>query len=276
MENKVKYGLKNVHYAVITEAGSVVLYDTPVHVRGAVNIVLNAVGEKVKFPADDTEDYFAENVNNGYDGTLEMALIPDEFRVAVLGDEIDANGALIENANASVKRFALMFEFDGDVKKTRHVLYNVLVNRPNIEGATRSNTKEPKSETLAIEARPAADTSDVKAKVKQGETPYDTFYTTVYLKNAVNNIPDETTLTFDKASPADITVGVTSSGTTEVKNVLLDGTPIAGIHLTVAGEDVTIAQSVFAALDLGSYTVKVEFTKGNAVTVTVAVTDTTP
>jgi len=34
---------------------------------------------------------------DGYTGSLEMALIPDEFRVDVLGDELDANGALIEN-----------------------------------------------------------------------------------------------------------------------------------------------------------------------------------
>jgi hypothetical protein len=87
----------------------------------------------------------------------------------VLGDTIDSNGALVENANATVKKFALMFEFDGDAKKTRHVLYNVLATRPGIEGTTRSNTKEPKTDSLEIEVRPAIDTSDVKAKVKQGD-----------------------------------------------------------------------------------------------------------
>jgi len=29
------------------------------------------------------------------------------------------NNAIIENANATVKRFALMFEFDGDDKKAK-------------------------------------------------------------------------------------------------------------------------------------------------------------
>lgn len=271
MDNKVKYGLKNVYYSVITLTNNVPSYATPVHIPGAVNIALSAVGEKVKFPADDQEDYFAENVNNGYDGSLEMALVPDGFRVDVLGDEIDANGALIENTNASVKRFALMYEFDGDAKKTRHVLYNVLANRPNIEGATRSNTKEPKSETLEVEARPAADTSDVKAKVKQGDAGYDTFFTAVYLKNAVTNTaaaPD----TFSKAVPADVLVDVTStSPTNAVKSVYMDGTPVGFANLSISGVDVTLDQAYVGTLTNGSHTILIEFTQGNAVSVALTV-----
>jgi phi13 family phage major tail protein len=279
MGNKVKFGLKNVYYSVISEALGVVAYGTPARIPGAVNLSLSAAGEKVKFPADDIEDYFSENTNNGYDGSLEMALIPDHFRTDVLGDEVDSNGALIENANATVKRFALLYEFDGDVNKTRHVMYNVLANRPKIEGATRSNKKEPKSETLDIEARPAVDTSDVKAKVKQGDVGYDTFFSAVYLKNAPTNTVEEATTDteFDKYDPADIAIDVTSTDVTNtVKNVLLDGVPIAGVNLTVTGVDVAIAQAVFAGLDEGDHTVAVEFTKGNSVAVTVTVTDTTP
>ncbi|MGI6074732.1 MAG: major tail protein, partial [Fermentimonas sp.] len=245
---------------------------TPKRIPGAVNLTLDAAGESVQFYADDSV-YFEENTNDGYTGSLEIALIPDEFRVDVLGDELDANGALIENKNAKAKHFALMFEFDGDAKKMRHVLYYVLASRPSVSGSTRTNTKEPQTETLNITARPAPDTGDVKAKVPQGETPYNDFYTAVYLKNAVTNTPDETALTFDKNSPDDITVAVTSSGTTAVKNVLLDGVPIGGAYLTVAGEDVTIDQAVFADLEESSYTVTVEFTRGNAVAVTVNVAD---
>ena len=273
MSNKIKFGLKNVHYAVVTEAGGEVQYGTPKHIPGAVNLTLDAAGESVQFYADDIV-YYEENTNNGYEGSLEMALISDEFRVDVLGDEIDDNGAIVETANAKPKKFALLFEFDGDAKKTRHVMYNVLPTRPSVSGATRTNTKEPQTETMNIAARPAIDTGDVKARVKQGETPYDDFYTAVYLKNAVTNTPDETALTFDKNDPTDITVGVTSTGTTAAKNVLLDGVPIGGAYLTVAGEDVTIGQAVFTDLEKGSYTVTVEFTRGNAVAVTVNVTDT--
>ncbi len=272
MSNKVKYGLKNVYYAVITLTNNVPSYATPVHIPGAVNLSLSPVGEKVKFAADDMEDYFAENVNNGYDGSLEMALVPDSFRTAVLGDTIDNNGAIVENANATVKRFALMFEFDGDAKKTRHVLYNVLANRPNIEGTTRSNTKEPKSETLEVEARPAADTSDVRAKVKQGDTGYATFFTAVYLKNAVTNTaPDPAD--FSKAGTDNVLVNVTSSSPTNaVKSVYMDGVPVGFAHLTISGVDVTLANAYIDTLTNGDHTILIEFTKGNAVSVTLKVT----
>ncbi|QAT43440.1 major tail protein [Aminipila luticellarii] len=272
MGNKVKFGLKNVHYAVVMENNDIVTYGTPKAMPGAVNLVQNSSGDPVTFYADDTA-YFEENTNNGYEGTLEMALIPDEFRVDVLGDEIDANGALIENADAKPNKIALMFEFDGDQKKTRHVNYRVSVARPNIEGSTKTNTKEPKTETLNITVRPALDTSDVKTKIEQGQTGYDTFYSAVYLKNAVINTAASTAATFSKAAPDDLAIDVTSSAADNaVKNVKLDGTWIPGIHLTVSGVDVTIADDYIAALENGSYTVIVEFNKGNAVAVVLTVT----
>jgi len=179
-ENKVKFGLKNTHYAVITETEGAISFGTPVQVPGAVNLVLSAVGETAVFYADDME-YFSEDTNNGYDGTLEVALLPDQFRVDVLGDTLDENGALIENANAKPNKIALIYEFDGDKNKVRHVNYNVKVSRPNIEGSTKTSTKDPKTETMNIQARPAIDTGDVKAKLGQDKTGYDTFFTKVYV-----------------------------------------------------------------------------------------------
>lgn len=270
--NKIKFGLKNVHYAVVTEANGVASYGTPKHVPGSVNLVQNAVGEPVEFYADDTA-YYQEDTNNGYDGTLEMALIPDEFRVDVFGDEIDSNGVLIENANAKQKKIALMYEFTGDINKIRHVNYNVKVSRPNIEGSTKTNTKEPKTETMNIAVRPAIDTGDVKGKAEQGNAAYDTFFSAVYLKDAAINTVAVNTADFSKAAAADLTIDATSTAVgNKVKNVMLDGVSIGGVNLTVAGVDVTIASAYIAALDNGTYTITVEFEKGNAVTVTLTVT----
>jgi len=197
----------------------------------------------------------------------------------VLGDTIDGHGAIIENANATVKRFALMFEFDGDAKKTRHVLYNVLANRPNIEGTTRSNTKEPKTETLEVEARPAVDTSNVRAKVEQSsDASYTGFFTAVYLEDAVTNTKGDDPADFDKYSPAAVVVESMSSGTTAVKNVVFNGFPVPCVSLTINGLEVTIAHAYITGLSLavGSYPLVVEFTKGNSVNYTLTVKDTTP
>ena len=271
MSNKIKYGLKNAHYAVVTESGGVVSYGTPVAMPGAVNLTLGAAGENVSFDADD-QVYFEENPNNGYDGSLELALIPDAFRTDILGDTVDTNGAIIENANAAVKKFALMFEFDGDAKKTRHVLYSAFPTRPNVEGSTKTNTKEPKTETMNISVRPAIDTSDVRAKVMQGETGYDTFFSAVYLKNAPTNTVAASAVSFSKAAAADVSIDVTSTDATNgVKNIYVDGLPLGNVNYAITGVDVVIEKEYFSALDNGVYVVTLEFNKGNGLAVTVTV-----
>ena len=51
--NKVKFGLKNCHYAKLTETGGVITYGTPVAIKGAVNLSLDATGDETNFFADD-------------------------------------------------------------------------------------------------------------------------------------------------------------------------------------------------------------------------------
>lgn len=270
-KNKVKFGLRNVHYAPITEAGGTVTYGTPVRIPGAVNLTLDPDGEAVLFHADDLS-YYEENTNNGYTGSLEMALIPDQFKVDILGNKVDANGAVIENADAKVKKFALMFEFDGDANKTRHVSYYVLPTRPSVVGATTTTTKEPQTESMDVTARPAPDTRNVKAKLSQSDTGYDDFFSAVYLEDAPINTVAVDEFEFSKIAPADISIDVTSTdATNSVKNVTLDGVPISGIYLTVTGVDVMIDQAYITTLVNGNYVIAVEFTRGNAVAVILTV-----
>ena len=181
MSNKIKFGLKNVHYAVITETG----YDTPKPIPGAVSLTLNPRGERTDFYADDML-YYTSATNDGYEGSLEVALLPDAFKKDVLGYIEDTiNGALIEDANATPKNIALLFEFSGDVNKTRHVLYNVAVERPNMESSTKGASIEVKTETFNITASPAIDTGYVKAKCEQDGAAYDTWFDAVYVYNPV-------------------------------------------------------------------------------------------
>lgn len=183
--NKVKYNLKNAHYALLTigEDGAVT-YGMPVALPGSVSLSLDANGEPENFYADGIA-YYVINNNMGYDGDLELALIPESFRTDVLREKLDAKGVLIENSDAELALFALLFEFDGDVRHIRHVMYNCSASRPKIEGKTNEDKKEVQTETLTIRATPLA---DGKVKAKTGNTTdaavYAGWYKVVYLSAA--------------------------------------------------------------------------------------------
>lgn len=183
--NKVKYGLKNVFYAVadIDELTNTATYGTPKPWLGGVSLSLDAEGETSKFRADNI-DYWVGESNNGYSGDLETALVPESFKVDVLGDMEDANGVFIENAGAPTVHFALMFQFEGDAKATRHILYNCTATRPSISGATTEEEIEPQTETVTITAvsihNASLDRDIVRGRVSQDEAQYSSWFTAVY------------------------------------------------------------------------------------------------
>lgn len=172
--NKIKYGLRNCYYAVATEGtGGALTYATPVPIPGAVNLSLSPEGSTDPFYADDVI-YFQSASNNGYSGTLEIALVPDSFKTDVLKE---TNG--VEYANVTPAEFALLFEFQGDQAATRHVLYRCTVSRPDINGATKEDAIEPQTETLNISALPRINDFAVKKRVVEGDTAYASFFSAV-------------------------------------------------------------------------------------------------
>lgn len=178
MGNKVKYNLKNVYAAKLKkDAGGSFNYDTPKPIPGAVSISLDAEGESSPFYADGIV-YFRSTANNGYSGDLEMALIPEWFRTEILKEKLDKNGVLVEKATTGeAEKFALLFEFDGDVKAIRHVLYNCSASRPSIASETKEDTIEPGTETLSLTADPR---EDGLVKSRSGDTTSDETYANWY------------------------------------------------------------------------------------------------
>lgn len=151
--NKIKFGLTNVYYAVAEiAADGTADYDTPVRWPGAASIDLGPEGDNVVFYADNIA-YWTGNGNNGYSGDLEIARVIDSFRTDILGDVVDGKGVLFEDTEAPVVHFALLFEFSGDVKHTRHVFYNCTVTRPSSAGQTKGESIEPSTETVTITAK---------------------------------------------------------------------------------------------------------------------------
>ena len=153
--NKVKYGLKNAHYALLTIAeDGTVTYGKPIPIPGSVSLTMDAQGDTSTFYADNMA-YFVTGAIDGYSGTFEVALIPDQLGQDVLEETMDeAAQVLVENLNNKTSPFALLFEFDGDKKAIRHVLYNCTCTRPSVSGGTTNNTKEPSTETMNLTASP--------------------------------------------------------------------------------------------------------------------------
>ena len=184
MANKVKYGLSRVYYSIasIDPSTHAATYATPKAFPGAVSMSLDAQGELTPFRADNI-DYWVGNSNNGYQGDLEMALITDDFRKDILGQVVDANGMLVELKDVEAVHFALLFQFEGDEKATRHVLYNCTATRPAAAGNTTEETIEPQTETTQITASSIYNTSlgqeVVKASCKDGDADYDNFFSAV-------------------------------------------------------------------------------------------------
>lgn len=173
-ENKVKYGLSNVHYAVmnVAEDGSV-SFGAPIRYPGAVSLSLDPQGEENKFYADNVA-YYVSFANDGYSGTLDAALVPDSFAVDILGETRDETSqVLVENASVATKNFALLFQFEGDRHGTRHVLYNCTASRPSVAGETTTNSKEPSTTSLSLVAAPMTD-GLVKARTT-ANTPTETY-----------------------------------------------------------------------------------------------------
>lgn len=184
MAAKVKYGLKNVFYALATIAqnGSAT-YATPKRLPGAVSMSVEPAGEQITFYADDIA-YFISGGNTGYTGTLEVALITDDFRKDCLSEDNSVTGVLIEKSDGVSKPFALIFEFTTDDKAQKYVLYNCIASRPNVASNTKAESTEVSTETINITAssiyNAALDANIVKAKADETASAYATWSSAVW------------------------------------------------------------------------------------------------
>jgi phi13 family phage major tail protein len=181
-ENKVVFGLKNAHYSVISEdAEGNQIYGTPVGLKGSVEISLEPRGETSDFYADDML-YYTTTTNAGYEVSLTIANITTDFRRDVLGESIgETDFVMTENTNARPNKVAFMFEFDGDQKAVRHVLYNCTVTRPSLTSATKTETAEPQPQELTMISAPRED--GIVKRSTTVDTPdaiYDAWYSAVY------------------------------------------------------------------------------------------------
>lgn len=178
MANKIKYGISKCYYAVKGSGGT---YGTPVALPGAVSISLAPQGELYKFYADNIE-YYRNAVNNGYEGTLELALIPDSFLKDVLSNELDnTDKVLIEQVSDSAVEFALGFQVEGDANASRFWFYNCVATRPEMAGDTKEATIEAQTESITISTTPDADGNvRVRTTAETPEATYNAWFSEVW------------------------------------------------------------------------------------------------
>ncbi len=179
MANKIKYGIQSVHYAKATPTTSGTLsYGSVVPLPGAVSLSLEAQGDTNTFFADNVA-YFTSTANNGYQGDLELALIPDAFRTDILGEILDTKGFYVEKSGAPTVEFALLFQFEGDENGTRHCLYRCTASRSAVSGNTKEESIEPQTETITITAMPRINDSVVKSRCPSSASDYATWFSAV-------------------------------------------------------------------------------------------------
>ena len=158
-------------------------FETPVPIPGAVALTLEQQGELTPFWADGVK-YYVSASNGGYEGDLEVALIPDQFREDILLEEKDDNGVLLEKTDVQTVEFALGFQVDGDTMPTLFWFYNCTATRPNVEANTTEDTKEPGTDKLTVSCG-ADENGYVRAKTTEESYPKvkDTWFKKVYEAN---------------------------------------------------------------------------------------------
>lgn len=177
-ENKVEFGISQLHIGTYTEENGSITFGTPVAVPGARNLSLEPQSDEVKFYADNVI-YYGAYTDNGFTGTLEVARFPEAFKKAFMGYVDLADGGLGKKKGVSKPNVYISFQAEGDQSARRVILYNVALGEINREYATKEESVEPATETIDISVMGinAGDLQLTKASYKPGTNGYDAVFT---------------------------------------------------------------------------------------------------
>ena len=182
---------------------------------------------------------------------------------------LDEHNVLIENSGAEVNPFALLFEFDGDIRHIRHVLYDRSASRPSIEGKTNEESREVQTETLTIKATPLP-SGVIKAKAGNttDESAYTNWYNSVYMPSDISgkNVNLATlnigNLTLDPVFSGDVTAytAITSNSTNTITATAVD----SAAEVEILVNDSSVASGSSATWVEGENTVVITVTNAGS------------
>jgi phi13 family phage major tail protein len=182
---RIKFGIKNLHYAVATDNGSGTLtYGTPAAIPGAKSLSMDAQTETLDEFADNST-WFHFDSNNGYSGTIEVedTQEAEDFLTEVLGKSVDSvTGVVTEKSTDTAVQFALMWEFSlAGATETgkRGKLYRCQAGRPSISSATKESGITVQTLSIPVTAMPRIDTDEVQASCISTDSAYSTWFDAV-------------------------------------------------------------------------------------------------
>lgn len=166
-EDKVKFGIRNAHYAVATAPG---VYGDVKACPGMRSVNLTPKGETSSYYADDMI-YYQSSANQGYDMEMEITRLMDEFKQDVLGyEKEEETNLLVEKRDAKFKEFAFGFEIEGDQQGRLCWIYNITASRPETSAETTEEEITPQTDTVTCVAAGLPDSGVVQI-VTTAETP---------------------------------------------------------------------------------------------------------
>lgn len=193
-ENKVRFGLSNLHVFFKTDEG----WEAPIAIPGVTECSRTSQVNSNDFYADNVL-YFRANADTGDEITVTTAFFPDEVKARMLGWAIDSKGALVRVVDGSPEEFAMAYQIEGDKKPRAKVVYSCVASVPNESATTKGENIEVQTEQLTIRSKAieVADRITVDAVLNQSEDPeaFASFFEAVYIPDyaSTNTTNSDTT-----------------------------------------------------------------------------------
>ena len=182
---KVRYGVRNCHYATATHTAAGSVFGPLKPWEGMSAISLPPVGTPLKVFGDDVT-WFTVSVNQGYDGNITAHQVPNDYRINHMGEYKDENGVMVERSSAQPLTHAIVGEFqtadEMSVNPKRWALYNCTAGRADFSGTTKTDSIEVASYSIPITVAPTPADELVKATIlkSDNEAIFNSWLSSVY------------------------------------------------------------------------------------------------